>query len=174
MNPTVKYLAILALPFAAVSCAQQGNVAATNAASYSAFRKGVTTKKEVHAALGQPHDVRKNTGGSRWTYYHVTTRMNGLGLIPVAGMFLPDSNTTSSIGHVQFDRKDRYASVSTKSSRDMQNSFASLGRAADSFNNDTQHVRVREEMNKLGLPFDEKEALKAKDAGTILGANPET
>lgn len=174
MNLLFKLSIAAALPFAVVSCAQQGNVQATNAASYSSFQKGVTTKKQVHSALGQPHDVRKNGDGSRWTYYHVTTKMNGLGLIPVAGMFLPDSNTTSNIGHVYFDRKDRYASVNTKSSSEMQNSFASLGRAADSFNNDTQHVRVREEMNKLGLPFDQKEALKAKDAGTILGANPET
>ena len=173
MNSFLKLSIAVVLPFAAVSCAQQGNVQATTGASYSNFQKGVTTKKQVYAALGQPHDVRKNTAGSRWSYYHVTMKMNGMGLIPFAGMFLPGTSTTSNIGLVYFDRKDRYLSVSTKSSSDMQNSFAGLGRAADSFNHETQHVRVREEMAKMSLPFDEKEAMKAKDAGTILGANPE-
>ncbi len=168
-----KLLVVIAIPFLAASCAQQGNVQATNAASYSNFKKGVTTKKQVHAALGQPHDVRKQSGGSRWSYYHVTMKMNGMGLIPFAGLFLPGTNTTSNVGLVYFDPNDRYLSVNTKSSSDMQNSFAQLGRAADSLGTDTQHVRVSEEMSRLGLPFDKKEAMKAKDAGTVLGANPE-
>jgi hypothetical protein len=163
---------IAALPFAVVSCASQGNLRATDNVSYAGFKSGVTTKKEIHAALGQPHDVRRQSDSSRWTYYHTTIAMNGLGLIPFAGLFLPGQNTTYQVAHVHFDKREKYRSVETKGGGEMQNSFKALGRSADSFSNDRQHMHVHEEMTRLGLPFDTKEATKVKDMGTILGANP--
>jgi len=164
-------LAFLSFGFA--SCAMQGNQTAATGQGLNAFKKGITSKKEAHQALGQPHDVRPQSSGTRWSYYYVTTRMNGLGLIPVVGLFLPDSNTTSVINHIYFDHNQKYSSHQISQKIEKKNSFASLGRAVDSFKNDTQHMRVKEEMNYLGLSFDEKEAIKAKDAGTILGANPQ-
>ena len=170
----VNLAAITGISLLAMSCAQVGNVKAVDAGTLSSLKKGVTTKKEVHSFLGQPHDVRPQTSGSRWTYYRVTSKMNGLGLIPFAGLFLPGMNTTSSISHIYFDPGYRFSKSDINSSWDMQNPVAQLGRSADSFKNDQQNIRVREEMTKLGLPFDEKEANMVKDAGTILGANSES
>ena len=175
MQSVLQKLAILAIAsLITVSCAQQGNVRATDAENLSSLRKGVTTKKEAHAALGQPHDVRKQSDGSRWTYYKVTTSMNGMAFIPFASLFAPGMNTTSTIGHVYFDSNSRYTKSDVQSSWDRQNAFAALGRTSASFRNDKQEARVRDEMNKLGVAFDQKEAAKVKDMGTVLGANPES
>ncbi len=175
MKTVLQKLAILAtISLFTASCAHQGNVKATDAVNLSSLRKGVTTKKEVHASLGQPHDVRNLSDGSRWTYYKVTTSMNGMAFIPFASLFAPGMNVSSTIGHVYFDSKSRYSKSDVQSSWDRQNAFSALGRASDSFKNDTQESRVRDEMNKLGVAFDQKEAIKAKDMGAVLGANPES
>ena len=175
MRVILQQLAMVAIiSLCAPSCAHQGNTKATDTMSLSSLRKGVTTKKEVHASLGQPHDVRKLRDGSRWTYYKVTTSMNGMAFIPFASLFAPGMNVSSTIGHVYFDSKSRYSKSDLQSSWDRQNAFAALGRASDSFKNDTQETRVRDEMSQLHLTFDQKEANKAKDMGTVLGANPES
>ncbi|NJM37752.1 MAG: outer membrane protein assembly factor BamE [Akkermansiaceae bacterium] len=147
---------------------------ATRTENLSTLRKGITTKKEVRAFLGQPHDVRKQVGGSRWTYYMVKTSMNGMAFIPVASLFAPGMNVSTTISHVEFDSNGKYIKSDSMNSWDRQNAFAALGRAADSFKNDQQEARVRAEMNQLGVAFDQKEATKAKDMGTVLGANPES
>lgn len=172
MKNTFKILLLCIVAAMTVSCATQGNEAATIETATTNLKKGVTTKNQVHQVLGQPHDVRSQAPGSRWSYYYVTTKMNGLGLIPVAGLFLPDSNNTASIRHVYFDRKDRFQKSNVNHSKFQQNSFVAVANGVRSFAGDKQSGRVRQEMSKLGLPFDKKEAMKAKDAGTILGPNP--
>lgn len=157
-----------------VSCAHQGNVKATDSGNLTSLRKGVTTKRQAYTNLGQPHDVRKQSDGSRWTYYKVTTSMNGMAFIPFASLFAPGMNVSSTIGHVYFDSSSRYTKSDVQSSWDRQNAFAALGRSSDSFRNDKQEFRVRDEMNKIGVSFDLNEAAKVKDMGTVLGANPES
>lgn len=170
MNTVSHLLLLLLVSFGLASCATQGNIEASKSETLSSFVKGSTTKREVHAKLGQPHNVwPKPSPGARWSYYYVTTQMNGLGLIPVAGLFLSDVDTTSTITQLTFDKKDRFAGSTITRGAESHNSFASVGRGIKAFSSGGQSVRVKEEMQRLNLPYDKEHAIRAQDSRTILG-----
>ncbi len=169
----MKWTGLVAVFAILVSCSSQGNLVATSQGIEKSFVVGKTSKKQVHAELGQPHDVRVTSKSSRWSYYHTKTQMNGLGFIPVFGLVLPDTNVQTAVRHVQFDAKEKYKSSTLETDSSKMNSLVGVGNGIVSFTADKQSGRVKAEMAKLKLPYDKTEAIKAKDMGTVLGANPE-
>ena len=155
------------------SCAvNQGNANIKDFGRYGSLEKGKSDKRAVYQGFGQPHDVWYTSGDSQWTYYNAQGSMNGASFIPFVGIVAGGMNTNTTTADFFFDKKDRLINYSTAEKTKFVNSFVGVARGISSLSNNKPSGRVKEEMEKYEYPFDTKEALKAKDIGTIIGSDP--
>lgn len=94
-------VAVFAVVLSACTAMQAGNQ--ISADTVKSFEKGVTTSAQVRAAMGEPMSVNHNSDGTElWTYQHTVTKTNGAEWIPVAGLFLTEAHSSSSMAMMTF------------------------------------------------------------------------
>lgn len=106
----------------------------------------------VHRKYGQPHTVSLSEDGSRtWTYYQVTDRLKYASFLPYIGFFVGGWDVDWTEQTFVFSGDDELLSTTNNTDMKYKNNLAFTG---DVFTRNRQVRAVREEMERLGLPFD--------------------
>jgi len=103
------------LPLAAVvlcaallaGCASAGNEALakqTSATLSEHIEKGVTTKAQIEAMLGQPQNVSFNNGQEQWTYNFAHATPTAVNFVPVVNLFVHQANVDHKMLVILFDK----------------------------------------------------------------------
>jgi hypothetical protein len=111
---------------------------------YGSLQSGVSTKKDVYQRFGQPVEVLPVEGGSTWLYAQAT--------VPAGGLFTGGKTVAVTLATFGFDDRDIYQRVDTNRDRRAQPRGSGTGGTPLG---DAAAAHVREEMQRLGLPFDE-------------------
>jgi hypothetical protein len=156
-------IAILCLPACATN---YGSDQIQDFGKFTSLEKDVTTKQIVYEEFGQPHDVTYfQTGESAWDYFRVKMSMNAATFIPFVGLVAGGNDADASIATFFFDEVGKYQKVQTSSKKQYVNQW--VGMATVAAKNDEMD-RVREEMEKLELPFDQDLARKMKGTSELF------
>ncbi len=163
-----KVIAIAAVAAFLGACATTaGNDQVNDFARYQALQPGETTKAQVFDAFGQPYDVTYEAdSSSKWTYYMTTLRMNPMTVIPFVGLVAGGSDVDARISNFWFDPAGAYLRNESRTKSAYMNMWAGMATIA---NANDEAKRAKSEMNKLGLPFDEKKANWMSGMADILG-----
>lgn len=89
-------------------CASAGNEALskqTSATLQQHIEKGVTTKAQVEARLGQPQSVSFNNGQEQWTYSFAHATPTGVDFVPVVNLFVHHANVDHKMLVILFDKE---------------------------------------------------------------------
>lgn len=121
------------------------------------------TKKTVYITLGQPHDVlyeNQNTEGglSQWIYYFIHTETSGVTLVPVVGLFAGGINSDTTKITYFFNKKNQVYKTKHDAFSGYLNQWQGMAQLGSAAEQDKKPQRVKKEMEKLGLPFDETKA----------------
>jgi outer membrane protein assembly factor BamE (lipoprotein component of BamABCDE complex) len=118
---------------------------------------GATDKAGVYALFGQPHLVHTidESEESIWTYYSIRETMNATTYIPYLGLVTGGSDVDSTRADFFFDSAGVYLRSDREESSRYKNMWLGMG---DAFTPSGQVRMVQEEMERLGLPFDERAA----------------
>jgi len=88
-------------------CASAGNEALskqTSATLNQSIQKGVTTKAQVQAALGQPQSVSFNGGQEQWTYNFAHATPTAVDFVPVVNLFVHHANVDHKMLVILFNK----------------------------------------------------------------------
>lgn len=88
-------------------CASAGNEALskqTSASLQQHIEKGVTTKAQVQAILGQPQNVSFNNGQEQWTYSFAHATPTAVDFVPVVNLFVHHANVDHKMLVILFDK----------------------------------------------------------------------
>lgn len=99
--------------------------------------------------------------GSTWHYLQTTASLHWATCIPYVGLVAGGNTLEVTLATFHFDAEGRYRTVETSTERRYQNMWASIEAAMQAM--DETEQRVRAEMTRLGLPFDETAWKTAKD-----------
>jgi len=130
-------------------------------------REGVHTKRDIHALLGQPHDVTAfSDGGALWEYHNAEVAIPGKEYIPFYGLFSSDDmRIKSTVAFFEFNTTGVFVSRRTERKEYYVTSFDTMKGSFQGTKVGVITERVRAEMVGLGLPFDSK---TAKQMGDLL------
>jgi hypothetical protein len=145
-------------------CATVGNRQLDDVGNYLSLHEQQSTKDDVFGTFGQPHDVRAADGSVVWVYYKLHTRPSAWTYVPFVGMAAGGSAREMTCAYFAFDAAGVLQKINSKTGTDYENQWAGIGRAVYRVNDKSQAQRVREEMDRLGRPFDEK---LAKSVSTL-------
>jgi hypothetical protein len=165
----IGFLALASLLLLSSCAINQGNAKITDSGSYSATVRGKSTKKDVHRAFGQPHDVKYNGSACEWTYYHLNSVTHPASLVPVLGLVVGGANDTITTAKFTFNGSGTLTDHSDSQEKKFTNDWTAIAQGSASHLSNVQADRVKAEMGKLGLSFDKVEARKARDIGTSIG-----
>jgi len=110
MSVTLRRLALATpLVFAVLlsGCASAGNEALSKQTSETLqqhIQKGVTTKAQVQAVLGQPQNVSFNNGREQWTYNFAHATPTAVDFVPVVNLFVHHANVDHKMLVILFDK----------------------------------------------------------------------
>jgi len=150
-------LAVLTLP----ACTTVGNKKVDDVNSYLELREGQSSKHDVFATFGQPHDVRYSQSEPAqclWVYYKMHTRLSAWTFVPFVGLAAGGDAREATRAYFTFDAGDQLTRIQTVKKEDYENMWAGAVRAVSRASDKTQAQRVEEEMKKVGKPFDKKVA----------------
>lgn len=88
-------------------CASAGSEALSKQSSTSLqqhIQKGVTTKAQVQAILGQPQNVSFNNGDEQWTYNFAHATPTAVDFVPVVNLFVHHADVDHKMLVVLFDK----------------------------------------------------------------------
>lgn len=152
-----------ALALSTAACATNaGSQAVNDFGRYQQLANGQTTKTQLHAIFGQPHEVQAipQTGESLWSYYQVTSKMNPTTFIPFVGLVTGGNDMDITKADFYFDASDRLLRSQREQRSRYVNQWLGMG---DALTRSGQVDKVKAEMDRLGLPFD------AREASTVAG-----
>jgi outer membrane protein assembly factor BamE (lipoprotein component of BamABCDE complex) len=146
------------------SCQTYGNKTVDDPRKYLNLREGSSTKRDVFAVFGQPHDVEYSDDNSRslWTYYKVESSPNAWTYVPYVGMIAGGTNEDTTKAYFFFDSDQRLTRTQTNKKSDSENSWVGLARIMSQGNRNERAERVAAEMARIGKPFDKKIANRVK------------
>ena len=154
LKASIILLALLTL----TACAdvQVGNEATNDFGKYAQLDRNDTTKMQVYSLFGQPSDVNyKPDGSSEWTSVSLRMRSAGATYIPYVNLLAGGTRQKIRVATFRFDPRGRFQSVETTEHSVYANNWEMLARASGSAGSPA-FARVASEMQKLGLPYDEK------------------
>lgn len=145
-------------------CVTIGNDAIDNPSKFLNIREGKSTKEDVYAVFGQPHDVEYSLDGTQslWTYFKVETAPNGWSYVPYVGLLAGGVNKDTTTLYLFFDTQSRLLRMQDTKKSEYENDWAGMARMAAQGNRDDRAEHVSREMAKIGKPFDEKLAHRVK------------
>src|SRR5689334_11562122 len=90
-------------------CVTVGTKSLDDPKKFLNIREGVSTKEDVYAVFGQPHDVDYSTDRSQslWTYYKVEESPNGLSYVPYLGIIAGGTNKDTKKVYFFFDSRGK-------------------------------------------------------------------
>ena len=111
---------------------------------YDSLHPGVSTKQDVYQRFGQPVEVLSIEGGSTWLYAQAA--------VPTREFSTSGTGVEVTLAAFGFDTRDLYQRVDTSRARRAPPQQSGMGGTPLG---DAAAAHVREEMQRLGLPFDE-------------------
>ncbi|MFT6461000.1 MAG: hypothetical protein ACJA0Y_000494 [Maricaulis maris] len=153
-----RVLTVIVCALALAGCASNmGTQTVNDFSRFMQLEGGVTTKADVYELFGQPHLVNQieESGETIWTYYSIRETMNATTYIPYLGLVTGGSDVDSTRADFFFDSGDTYIRSDREESSRYKNMWLGMG---DAFTPSGQVEVVRLEMERLGLPFDERQA----------------
>jgi hypothetical protein len=155
---TLKACVLLAPVVLLCNCVSVGTKDLDDAAKYVELEKGASTKRDVHRLFGQPADVTYKgaapSSPSTWTYFKADMHTNGWAYVPFVGIAAGGSNEENYMAVLDFDAKGIFRSIQTEKDTSYTNTWMALTRDIYRINHDPKAGRVKEEMTRLGQPFD--------------------
>lgn len=88
-------------------CASAGNEALSKQTSTTLnqhVQKGVTTKAQVQAMLGQPQSVSFNAGQEQWTYNFAHATPTAVDFVPLVNLFVHHANVDHKMLVILFNK----------------------------------------------------------------------
>lgn len=158
MKRAIMAAALGALLLTTGACATNvGSQSVNDFARYQQITNGQTTKVQVGRIFGQPAGIREvaETGESIWSYFQVTSKMNPTTFIPFVGMVTGGNDLDITQADFYFDRSEVLIRSQREQRSRYQNQWLGMG---DAMTRSGQVDKVRIEMERLGLPFDAREA----------------
>lgn len=152
------FCAALAATVAVSGCASNlGTQTVNDFGRYMQLEAGETTAPEVYETFGQPHQVAyiDETGERIWSYYSSRVRTNASTYVPFLGLVTGGNDVDTTIAVFYFDDQDTLLRTEREERSQYRNMWLGLG---DAFTPSGQVEAVRVEMERLGLPFDERAA----------------
>ena len=110
MHPVLRRFTLAAAVLAAAllaGCASAGSEALSKQSSTSLqqhIQKGVTTKAQVQAILGQPQSVSFNGGDEQWTYNFAHATPTAVDFVPVVNLFVHHADVDHKMLVILFDK----------------------------------------------------------------------
>jgi hypothetical protein len=154
------YLAVISLILINLSgCATSvhGSRNLSDIGRYTSLQKSVSTKKDVYIAFGQPHDTQyPDEKSSIWTYYQAKTSSSAATFIPFVGLLAGGVDSQTLTTAIVFDNNGLYERLTSKDVKKTTNMWSGMSRAGELAKDDKKAERVKNEMLKLKLPFDEQ------------------
>lgn len=152
-------IAITALAFSIIgACAtNHGTQAVNDFNQFMELKKGETTILEIYEEFGQPHHVIAPDDQEMrvWSYFAIKRQMSAATLIPFVGLVAGGDNIDATTATFEFNEDDVLQNVSRTEQNKYANMWAALG---DSLTPTGQVALIEAEMERLGLPFDRKQA----------------
>lgn len=135
---------------------QHGDTAINDFPRFHTMTPGEATPADVHQSFGQPHAVLPaDDDATTWSYFYVVSRPNLTGLIPFVGLVTAGRDSEITQADFVFDANGALLSTSRSQRMRYTNTWAQL---AGAFTPTGQVEAIRQEMDRRGLPFDEKAA----------------
>lgn len=95
----------LLLAFIFFGCATYGNQAITDQNKISQIQRGVTTKEQVRALIGDPMGVTFTENDDEvWSYLLTKTQVRAAGFIPIVGIFAGGADTQTHTLTIKYDK----------------------------------------------------------------------
>ncbi len=110
MHPVLRRFTFAAAVLAAAllaGCASAGSEALSRQSCTSLqqhIQKGVTTKAQVQAILGQPQSVSFNGGDEQWTYNFAHATPTAVDFVPVVNLFVHHADVDHKMLVILFDK----------------------------------------------------------------------
>lgn len=145
-----------------VCCTHLGNPALEDVNNFMTLKKGLDSKESIYAKFGQPADViysNVSASTSVWTYVRSDMHPNGWSYVPYVGLLAGGTNQETTKAFFSFDGAGHFVEVHTGKDSSYVNGLGGLGgMIAGRSRNQVQ--RVQDEMNRMGKPFDHKQAVR--------------
>lgn len=144
---------------------QFGDVRVNNEQILREIQTEQLTKKAVWIKLGQPHRVtysESNPEQSIWRYFDLSAKRSGVDWIPVIGLFAGGENVRVTENVIYFEG-DRTCKAEKNRYELFKNDWAAIFQYKYTDELDEKSLRVKEEMEKLNIPFDPARAINVKN-----------
>lgn len=158
MKRTLIVAALGALALTTGACATNaGSQSVNDFSRFQQVQNGVSNKVQVANVFGQPAGIREvpESGESIWSYFQVTSKMNPTTFIPFVGLVTGGNDLNITQADFYFDRNEVLIRSQREQRSRYQNQWLGIG---DAFTRSGQVAKVKGEMERLGLPFDAREA----------------
>lgn len=148
---------------ALLSCATVGNKTLDDPKKFLNIREGISTKEQVYAIFGQPHDVDYSQDGAQslWEYYKIEASPNAWSYVPYLGILAGGTNTETTKVYFFFNAQGKLIRTQTGKASDSINSWVGIAKEASHDRQERRRAivaRVATEMQRMGHPFDSKHA----------------
>lgn len=155
-----KLIAAISITVILSGCASYGSKSIAEQSNFLTVKVGQTDKQTTYSKFGQPHDVFTSGEKVNWRYIYTKTSPEPatfvLGVIiwPLAFFIQTQYEITQT--DFQFDSAGNLIDVNTKKGEKSKG----MSSVIDAFSKEQQEAsqRVQDELRKLNLPFDEKQA----------------
>jgi len=145
------------------SCMTVGNKSIDDPKKFLNIREGISTKEQVYAVFGQPHDLDYSQDGTQslWTYYKVETSPNAWTYVPYIGILAGGTNTDTTKVYFFFDSGGKLIRTQSAKASDSINNWVGMAKETSHDRQEARRAtvaRVEQEMQRMGKPFDKKRA----------------
>ena len=91
-----------------------GNRNTNNFGKFMSLERNSSTKNDVYAEFGQPHDVKWTANNeSVWTYYSGKTQISLPTYVPLIGILAGGNDTDTTVTEFHFDSNNLYTKLSS-------------------------------------------------------------
>jgi len=112
------------------NCATVGNKSLDDPKKFLNIREGVSTKQQVYAVFGQPHDVDYSQDGTQslWAYYKIEASPNAWTYVPYIGILAGGTNTDTTKVYFFFNSDGKLIRTQSAKASDSVNSWVGVAK----------------------------------------------
>lgn len=166
LHKTAAIVSLLFFVFLTACASQQGNYETRKAHKFMNIKIGETDKFGIFETFGQPANVLYEGAESTWQYANMDQNVSGWSFVPLVGLVAGGTSLNGEFVYFRFSGEGILVDVQSENFNEFVNSWEQVAKestASMQGKYDQITENVKDEMEGLGLPFDEEATKQVMD-----------